>query len=387
MQDSTLRTFRGLTILSLVLALANHLLPPTQYSATQLLVTYDGGFVRRGMGGELLSLVLPDRVRIPEIYLAAFMITLAGAASFYVALFARMRGSLTTMLLMLIALNSFAFSSFVGSTGYLDGLLMVLAATALASPSEANWGLAMRVALLLFGALIHEVMVPYFMMLIALDIWLAEEGRRRWRAALPVVAGCSAVILLFTLGDVTPEISAKIVENVRARAAFAPHEGGLQTIAFSMTDHLAFAEQHRAHASHNTMLLFDGVPLGAMVLWIWWLGTRLLGDGQAGARLIFLLVLLAPLSLNMVAVDVARFFCAAALSGFLALGLILVRVPGARARLAETLTLGHALAVLVLSSNLFTYEFNSGTGYMAQAPWIWFEQGAWFAAGDSGRGQ
>ncbi|MBD3679393.1 MAG: hypothetical protein HUJ27_13480 [Rhodobacteraceae bacterium] len=378
---SSLGTLRVLVWLSLGLALVNHLLPPTPYAATQLLLNYDFGFVRRGLAGELLGYIWPDRVRIPHIYLTTFAVTLSGALAFCFGLYTRMQGGLTPSLLMLIGINSFAFGTFVGATGYLDAVLMVLVVAALASPPTAAWGLGVRLGALILGALLHEVMVPYFMMLIAFDIWLAEAGRRRWRALLPVGVGCTMVVLLFTIGEVRPEDGAAIMEGMRSRTGFVPHDVVMNTVTYTLADHSAYTEEYRSRDAYGAMLVCDGLPLGALVFWIWWLGARLLGERRTLSHFVFLLVLLAPLSLNVIAIDVARFFAISALAGFLALGLILVHVPGARQRLSESLSLGHALAVLVLSSNIFTYGFNASMAFTAQAPWVWLEHEAWFSFG------
>lgn len=376
-QERQRAVLRLAAVVSLVLALVNHLLPPKAFAATQLLFDYDFGLIRRGLAGTLSAPFLGPEVSRGEVLALAALVTLAGVLSFALFLWRNLQDDVAGGLLLVLGFNSFALASFIGNTGYLDGILLVLTVAALMLPARGA-GLALRLVLVVAGALVHENMLPYFTVLIGFDLWL-RRADARGLALLPVLAGLATVAALALWAEPSTERAALITEHLRDRAAFLSDENALDVTGRSIGANFALMAEMRATVKYWAWVLFDGLPLLAMALWLIWLGFRLLGPGAGFSRLALAAAVLAPLSLNVIAFDVVRFGVASVLAGFLALALVLAHAEGARARLAEALSWPHAILVLVLNANIFTLQVSEGAGHLAQFPWVLVRQLQWFA--------
>ena len=159
-ENRTLVMLRLAAAISFILALVNHLLPPKAFAATQLLFDYSAGIRRRGLVGAGLDLVTGAPISVGEIYAVVAGLSIIGAAAFYVFLARFMPERVSTQLLIILALNSFAFSSFVGNTGYLDTVLLSLTVGALATDARNHTGLVVRLAVAALGVMGHENMLP-----------------------------------------------------------------------------------------------------------------------------------------------------------------------------------------------------------------------------------
>ena len=373
-----LRLLRLAAVLSLLLALVNHLLPPKAFAATQLLFDYHFGLIRRGLAGQGIDLFAGPVISMPEIYLAAALVTLSGALAFYIYLRRAFDGQVASLLLLVLALNSFAFASFIGNTGYLDGLLLLVLVAALSSDARQWHGLVLRVLAAVIGVLLHENMLPYFTVLIAFDLWLARVGRAAWPVAfLPLLAAALAVALLVATAPLVQDQGAAFTAYLKAKAGFQLDATSTIVAGRSIGDNLALMADLRGTAKYAIWVLFDGLPLLAMSLWLLWLGNRLLRDRSVATRLLLAAAILAPLSLNVVAFDVVRFGVASVLCGFIALALVLKHHPPAKAILADTLTWPHLLLVLVLNVNMFTTQVNMTDGQAHAFPWALLAQMKW----------
>ncbi|MCA8868121.1 MAG: hypothetical protein KDA67_05685 [Rhodobacteraceae bacterium] len=371
--------------LSLLLALVNHLLPPKPFAMTQLLFDYQFGPVRRGMVGEILNLFTGDEVSRGEVYLAAAVITLAGAFGFYLLLKRLMPLELVGgWLLLILSLNSFAFASFVGNTGYLDGLLLALVALALASDGARVFGLMLRLVIAGLGVMVHENMLPYFTILIGFDLWLTGQragwsGARAFLAALaPAFVALAVLVVLTGAAAVQSGDAAAFAGYLEGKAAFWLDPTSTDVAGRSIGSNFALMAELRGTTKYRAWLLFDGLPLALMSLWLYWLAMRLMPKDEPWfTRLLLAGVLLAPISLNVIAFDVVRFGVASVLSGFLAIGLLIRHRPWARERLQAVLTWPHFLVVLVLNVNIFTIQINIGAFHVSQFPWILVTQLRW----------
>lgn len=381
-EDGQMRLVRIATALSLLLVVVNHVLPPKAFSATQLLFDYEFGLIRRGLAGEVLGWIVGQQVSLGEIYLASVVVTLVGVFAFYLFLQREVGDSLSGQLLLILGLNSFAFASFAGNTGYLDALLLALVLASLTTDATSLPGLAARVLVCLVGVLLHENMLPYFALLLGFDLFLARGGGRKATipALAPVAAGGVLVACLAVFAELPPDSAAVLAAHVADRADFAFDPNATAVAGRSIGDNFDLMQEMRRTTKYWTWMLFDGVPLAVMAVWLGWLGRRMLGEAATPLALAALAaVLLAPLSLNLIAFDVVRFGVSSVLSGFIALALIARYVDGASERLQETLSWPHFLIVLVLNANMFTIEVNIGAGHMAQFPWVLVTQLQWLA--------
>ncbi|MFQ5439603.1 MAG: hypothetical protein ACE5DK_12330, partial [Paracoccaceae bacterium] len=348
----------------------------------QLLFDYHLGLVRRGLVGELLGWLTGETVSVGEIYLASLVISLAGAFAFFALLSRFLPQDRGGYLLMILALNTFAFASFIGNSGYLDGLLMALAALALWSDARSSHGLAARIGLVVAGVFVHENMLPNLAILIGFDIWLARRAGKRALvvAVLPVAAGALAVGFLAMFAEFSPDDAARFATHLQDKAAFRLDPASSDVAGRSMVQNFALMGDLRSTTKYWGWVLFDGVPLLAMSLWLIWLGLRVLGDcaGRMG-RLLLSGAVVAPLGLNVIAFDVVRFGAVSVLAGFIVILLVIRHVPEAAPRLKTVLSWPLFLVLLVLNANMFTIGVNIAQGHLGQFPWVLLNQLKWLA--------
>ncbi len=380
-QDRQFQLLRLAAGLSFLLALVNHLLPPKAFAATQLLFDYQFGLTRRGLAGEILNLFTGAQVSVAEIYAATAFISALGGIAFYMFMARLMPKRRSSYLILILALNSFAFSSFIGNTGYLDGVLLALTALALSSDAAGTRGLMIRLAVTVIGVMFHENMLPYFTVLLAFDLWLARRGApfALLIALSPVALGFVTVAVLAKVGAFTPQQAAAFAEYVQTKAAFGLDANSTDVAGRSIGQNFALMAELRGTTKYWTWVLFDGLPLLAMAVWLIWLANRLLGGSDVKTRLLMIGAIIAPLSLNIIAFDVVRFGVASVLAGFVVIVLLIRHSPEAARRLEDVLTWPHFLVVLVLNVNIFTIEVNIGSGQASQFPWVLLTQLKWFS--------
>jgi len=377
-----LTLLRLATVGSFALAIVNHLLPPKAFAATQLLFDYQFGLVRRGVVGTFLGYVTGDKVSVGEIYLTAAMISLAGAFAFYKFLARLAQDRISTYLVLILALNTYAFASFIGNTGYLDGVLLVVAVAALWTDARSQAGLWLRLGLCAFGVLVHENMLPYFGVLIGFDLWIARRKHpRAWLyAASPVLVATGVLLVLVLFAAIPPEQATAYAEHLQARAGFGLDPNSTDVARRTIGDNFALMSDLRGQTKYWAWVLFDGVPLLAMSLWLIWLALRVAGDLSDRWQTGFIIAaILAPLSLNVIAFDVVRFGVASVLAGFMVVTLLARSLPGGDQRLDQALTWPHFVLVLVLNANMFTIQVSMNAGHTSQFPWVLLHQLKWLA--------
>jgi len=307
---------------------------------------------------------------------------LTGAVAFYIYMGRTLPNQVAPLLLLILALNSFAFSSFVGNTGYLDALLLALTVLALSSDAKTNRGLALRLGLSVLGVLIHENMLPYFTILIGFDIWLARRGAKGALAVslTPSLAAALMVLILAVLTPMTAQQATAFAAHLQSKAGFALDPTSTVVAGRSIGQNFALMADLHKTTKYWGWVLFDGVPLAMMALWLLWLARRVLGPQTRPLTQLYLAgAIFAPLSLNLIAFDVVRFGTASVLSGFIAIALVMRHVPGAPRRLHDTLTWPLFLLLLVINANMFTIEVNIGAGQTSQFPWVLLTQLKWFS--------
>jgi len=380
-QDRQLQVLRLAAALSFVLVLVNHLLPPKAFSATQLLFDYEFGLTRRGLVGEVLGFVTGTTVGLSEIYIAAALVSLSGAFGFYLFLSRQLPAQVSSLLLLILGLNSFAFSSFVGNAGYLDAILLMLAVVAMGLDGRTTTGLLLRLTVVVLGVLIHENMLPYFTILIGFDLWLARRDTGfSWLVSLaPALIGFALVGVLAGVTELSPEQAGQYAQHLQSKAEFKLDATSTDVAGRTIGQNLLLMSELRGTTKYWAWVLFDGMPLLAMSVWLAWLGWQVLGRADRLTRIFMLGAILAPLSLNFMAFDVVRFGAALVLCGFFALVWLMRYVSGAAQRLEETLNWPVFVVVLVLNANIFTLEVNSAAGHTSQFPWVLLDQLNWLA--------
>ncbi len=379
MDDKDQDRYLRLTLLaSLFFLVVNHLTQPKAFAATQLLFDYHDGLARRGLVGAVLNVFAMPEISASEIHLALVLITLGGTVTLLGFLWRKLGQSgqgRAGMLLLILLVNSYAMASFVGNVGYLDGVLVALCVGALATNAARPLGLTMRGLAMLVGVLAHENMLPYFAILLVFDLWLSG---RRVTAFLPLALGICVVVGLAIFTERAPDAALAYGDWLQSKAGFVVDPEATIVAGRGLGANFALMADLRSTAQYKAWLIFDGLPLLGLALWLIWLNLALLGrTAGRSAKVLMVLAVLAPLSLNIIAFDVVRFGVASVICGVLATALIVARHDGARARLETALTWPRILLAMVLVSNMFTTQINASAGHLDQFPWIILEHFNW----------
>ncbi|MEM6620417.1 MAG: hypothetical protein AAF631_14115, partial [Pseudomonadota bacterium] len=146
-----LRWMQRLVLLVFALALVRDLLPPNGFSGTVLLFDYEFGLVRRGLLGELANLYWGKTVTPGEVFAVSAAMSLLGLSALLVWLGRSLLASRETVLLALIFVTSFGFAAVVGTTGYMDMVLIALTLGAAATDPNRASGLVARVVVTVVG--------------------------------------------------------------------------------------------------------------------------------------------------------------------------------------------------------------------------------------------
>lgn len=385
------RLLRLTALVSVFFLLVNHLARPKAFAATQLLFDYHDGLGRRGFAGAVLNLFALPEITTGEIRLALVGVTLAGLLAVLVFLYRAMArdnihavaqdsiqggaGGRAGMLLLILLINSHAMASFVGNVGYLDGLLVLFCVAALMTDATRIGGVLARLLAMGAGVLTHENMLPYFAMLLVFEMWLAG---RRGAAFLPLALGVALVAGLAVFTGRSPDAAQAYGAWLQAKSAFLVDPEATVVAGRGLGENFALMADMRGTVQYKVWLIFDGLPLFGLSMWLIWVNLTMLGQAALrGPGLLMALAVLAPLSLNVIAFDVVRFGVASVLVAALASAVIYSRHAGARARLDHALTWPLVLLVMVLVSNIFTTQVNMAAGHLAQFPWIMIEHFNW----------
>lgn len=371
-----------LSLMAMVLTVIVRMQPPIPWSQTQFLIGYDLGFVRRGLVGEIISLVFPSGVTLAEVNAIAAMLT-GGSA---LVLFAFMCWMLQPHAMGGVALILFAtstgFASFVGNTGFLDGALLFLTVVALLPDKRRLAGVVIGAILLCLAALVHENALPFFAPILALDIWLQNTGRatahRLALAALPVLSIGSVVLLVFTVG--TPPIASlpDLLATVESKSIdFDVHRLNFETVVRLPGDIPSdYAQIFTPDVFFPRLLLIAGPGLVLLAL------TLSLAIGAAAHRqavdvLVIVLCVVAPLALIFIGIDASRFTAISIINAHLALAILLRADPESDLGLQRAATPALIVAMLLLNGQVVMLDLNAGSAFTSGFPGVLMGHESW----------
>ena len=368
--------------LAVALMILRNLLPPNAFTATVLVFDYEFGLVRRGLIGEIGGLYWGETVSKSEVFTASAVLTLLGIAALLAALWRQLKTNLLTALLFFLWVTSFAFASLIGATGYLDSALILYVAFALFFNPTSPIGLLARALAVILGLMSHEVMLPYFCIFFVFELWLTNAARpfatRAALAATPLIVGLITFLGLTVVGQLSPDQAQAYIAHIEAKTEFTAEPEATVVMERTLGDNLAMMAEKRTMLDYKSWVVFDGLPLAALSLWIGWLCLRLLGPAGGVTRVLLIGAILAPLSLNIIAFDVVRFGAISALVGFLCAATILTRRPEATNRLQALLTWPMVLVVLTLNLFVGVNQMNTGDGHEFAVPWVLIKHVTWF---------
>ncbi len=371
-----------LALAALFFALIRNMLPPNAFSATVLLFDYDFGLIRRGVIGELANLFWGDTVSRNEIYQFSVLMTLFGIIPAALLFFRRLPSSLAGYLLLVLLFSSFAFATLISSTGYIDSILVGMVCLTLFSSAASLTGITLRVLVAVLGVFMHEAMLPYFAVFFAFDIWISRPAQKlpiRFAVAiLPLLGAITALLMLYKWGHLPEESYPAFVDYITAKAGFTPDPQAMMVIERTLGDNLTMMVEKRGMTDYRSWVLFDGIPLFAMTLWLIWLNLKLLGsEASLLTRFALVSAIIAPISLNIIAFDVVRFGAISVFVGFLCVISQMQTIPTSRDRLARIMTWPMFVIILLLNLNIAVNQLNSGDGHTYLFPWVLVKQLGW----------
>jgi len=371
-----------LCFLALFFVVVRNLLPPNAFTATVLLFDYEFGLIRRGLIGEIANLFWGDTVSRREVFLLAVVTTLFGVIAVVSLFFRRFPQTIAGVLLLVLIFSSFAFAAIVASTGYIDLVLIGLVCLSLfSSPTRAS-GITLRLSVCALGMMMHEVMLPYFTVFFAFDIWISRPKQkflpRASLSVLPLVAGLVVLLVLMKWGQLPDAKIEQFLQYIDLKSEFTAEPEATIVMERTIGDNLEVMAQKRQMMDYRSWVLLDGLSLFAMTLWVIWLNLKLLRpDADMVTRLLLVGAILAPLSLNLIAFDVVRFGAISVFVGFLAISSQLRTGPEVQNRLSNLMSWPLFATVLLINLNVAVNQMNTGEGHQGLFPWVLVEQLGW----------
>jgi len=374
---------------------------PGLWAATHMTFNYSHGFIRRGLFGQVLRILGENRAyRYNTLFLWAVLLFVLAASALFLLIrraLADDRGDRGLQAATLVFAASPGVVFLVHEIGYLDYVGLV------AVPGFILWSARNRrpfwisygaILLSLILALIHESMVlmfaPTMVFVMACHIVARGRGmlpRTRVRLLAQAIAAAGVAVvassIVGTYGVGSSDQLRALQESIARHANFPLREDAFVALQRSLRENLRVVlPQHWSHTINRNYLLTSLAVALPGLLFLGSYGVRLLGRLEITRRsrllltVIFLTAVVAPLFLNFVGWDSARwnaiafaacFFCLASIRLFFPAPGASTAAPGEGHRIDDplTLTLAAMVVVLGLCTSYFGYLFD---GYLVR----WF---------------
>ncbi len=381
-KETHLQWLRRLVVVVFAIAIMQHLLPPNGFSGTVLLFDYEFGMIRRGLLGALANYYFGENASVAEVLTFSALMSLFGLFSLMILAARSLFDGLHGLLVALLLFTSFAFNAIVGSTGYMDMVLIGMVALVMLTDPARVFGILLRIIVVCVGVFIHEAMLPYFAVFISLEIWMRcrdERAVARWaKTLIPFLAALVAFGAVTEYGKLPVDQIPAYIEYIQAKAGFSTDPEATVVLERSLADNMAFMNIKRAEMGYRGWVILDGIPLLLMTFWLIWLNLRILPEDSGSlTKLLLVGAILAPTSLNVIAFDVVRFGSTSVLIGFLTVISQLRSNPRAYGRLKEIITWPLFVVILVLNQSVVVTQINVGDAQKFGFPWALVEQLGW----------
>ncbi|HSF64776.1 MAG TPA: hypothetical protein VLA78_10335 [Paracoccaceae bacterium] len=382
------RSAATIALASILLVVVVRLRPPTDWVLTHFTFTYDVGFQRRALFGDLLAWLTPDGITRAAGNGVAVILTLVSTALIVAFVWRRCRvaqGAAGGLWLVLFA-TSLGLATWIGNTGYLDTLAILPVLAALSLDTTRPSRVVTACALVAGASLFHENALPYFAPLVAADIWLRNAGRplpQRMAAALaPLGAGIAGTWAILHFGthpaDMLPQLRALSEARSLDFPAWPSAVDVLAHLPPGARSTFDLTWSNGFYAIWLSVFILFGliVLVPTVVLVLAAARHRPLPD-----RLAIAAAILAPLSLMFVAFEVSRFIAVAMLNAYLVGALLLRHDAAFAAGLARVLTPANVIVLLMLHGHLMLQDMNRHAVFYGGAPGALFTQVSWFTGG------
>jgi hypothetical protein len=335
------RIWWAFTIGVAALAICKGLRLPNLWSATQLQLNYQLGFVKRAGAGALLQLLHVPVQRYWVFAGFSFLVLIAAIALF--CGFARQNAtSKEARAFAPVFASSFAVTYFTHLVGYLDLILLALALLLLVLP-RTPWRTVLDYCLCLGGLLIHEDFLLTFFPVIWLQrlLPIMSAGRTRSRSvlaqslALPIAA-CIATLIIVVPQPLAPERVLLWEKSLQAVADFPLRADFFAVLHRSLADNAQLMFGQFRTARWWAQELSATLSLLWIAAFFTWRALRIIGSApvekKAFLRCVTVAVCLAPTLLQLVAWDLYRWYATAAFTSFMVYLLLVRHFPDTRRR-------------------------------------------------------
>lgn len=373
-----------ISALSVLMLIVVRMAPPFSWAQTQFLFSYDAGFQRRALLGEILTWIFPQGITQQNSYVIAALITLVAVVALFAYVARRFSQLPNGGVLLVLFSFSVGLGVFIGNTGNLDGIVLTVAVVALIIPKGTAARVGVVTLICMFGALFHENMLPYFVPLLVFDVWLQNERlpapKRALLSMVPLVIAVVFVAFLFTYGTHSFNQAQSILQVMEARSLdFDIRATTLEPVISLPEGRIGQLEAVWTSGFYRFRLtVFGGVGLLFIAAFILLL-LRATAHRSFLDRISVVLVIISPISLLLVAFDVSRFAAISLLNVFLVIA-VLSRVDHVfRDQLAKVITPVVLVALMVFQSHVALRDLNSQNSYLGRFPGALIDQKLWFA--------
>ena len=299
---------------------------PSRWAATHFLFSYNAGFAKRSLFGEVLRWTLGDQ-RFHYGTLATMAWLSFGALSLAIAALAARHKSVFLPLLLIGPAGSYLFL-YIGYLDQLHYFLAIVAVLAMFKRPKARHLIFVATATVSF--LIHEAALLTTVPLLAFASVMTV--RRRDGAPLdktqlrgeiwPLLLVLTMAILLASTGTLTTEAFAALSTNLQAKVDFRLRLDALETLRRSFGDNVSTMWNLWSNGQ-LTQRLKEVAPLALLFIYFPLTATRRILREHGGAKSrelqISLVVALVPLTLSLLGWDLDRWWELATLSSYLVL--------------------------------------------------------------------
>ncbi len=318
---------------ALIVGVLAGLRPPGRWAATHLVFDYELGFIKRGLVGQVLSLLVGGEVEYLEIVISSAVML---SIWIFLLVYLIVKLGRSDNLIYIVASVYFVSPGFyypVHMIGCLDIFSMICVLTCFALPANLS-GLLARFLICVVGAFAHEAFIPMFLPVVAFQYYLAAPPRRRPFSGLELLLASLLVLLSLLLVQHTApsELEPALRTHLQERAVdFELRE---DAVAVLFRDSAANLELMRImwgfprilpEIAFSLLLVVSTSIFFAFVAWRALKDRIAAGPRRVVAGLMLVAVIAGPLSLDLIAWDVWRYAALTQTTAFFAILAVTLR--------------------------------------------------------------
>lgn len=354
---------------------------PSRWTATQALVNYDHGLVKRGLFGAATGAWLHGE-RYSHFAAFSFALLLALVCMIAVLIVRSGMGrSIGNGEPVAAFCASFAVTYLAHLVGYMDVLVAMLA-IGLLLIRNAAWRFVAAIPLCVMGILIHELFFVVFLPVVLLS-WIVDAVRKpaqrkaHWTMAAVLLLICVGVTLKLSLKRArTMQEVAVMQTEITRRADFPVREDFFPVLSRSIKDNLRIVQEqfaYRIQFQWFAMGLVEFLPTIALLLYAVRLAVWQLAKGRVRTWLMSaaFVAAIAPFAMHSQGFDVGRFNAWIVVDCLLVLAVVAPRIGEGRIALpswyrnATVMTIALSMASgegLMDFRGVNVYPFSAGLG-------------------------